>query len=254
MRPLVALLFGMLLLAGLAGASASGTASAGPVACGADVAGNGGYTYAGHQATRLGHGVRATISELRNPQVVSGHVAGWVGVGGPGQGPNSTDEWIQVGIASVPGAPSFLYAEITRPGRAPLFKLVEDMVPVGESRDVAVLEMSRRPEWWQVWVDGNPVTKPVHLPGSSERWAPIATAESWNGGKVACNGFSFRFEKVAVSHGRGGSWFAFASGHRFLDSGYSVRALSKTAPAGRQLARRLTGSAPAPYAFLASSS
>jgi hypothetical protein len=253
-RPLVTLFAGALLVAGLVGAS--GAANAGPTACGADVAGNGGYTYAGHQATRLGHGVRATISAVRSPEVVAGHVAGWVGVGGPGEGPGGTDEWIQVGIASVPDTPPFLYAEITRPGRAPLFKLVQDAVPVGESRRVAVLEMSRRPEWWKVWVDGTPVTKPVHLPGSSERWAPIATAESWNGGQVSCNRFSFRFERVSVSHGRGGSWFAFTPGYRFLDSGYRVRALAKASPAaGRQLARRLTaGSGPDPYAFVASSS
>jgi hypothetical protein len=251
LRPLLALVASALFLSVLVGASA--TASAGTATCGADVAGNGGYTYAGHQATRLGHGVRATITQVRSSEVVSGHVAGWVGVGGPGQGPNGTDEWIQVGIASMPGLPALLYAEVTRPGHTPQFMVLEDEVVVGDSRQVAVLEMSRRPERWRIWVDGEPVTKPIHLPGSSERWAPIATAESWNGGQVACNRFSFRFEQVSVSHGRGGSWFAFKPGYHFLDGDYKVRTLA-SAGADDGFARRLSGPGPDPYAFVASSS
>ena len=53
-------------------------------------------------------------------------------------------------------------------------------------------------------VDGQVVTDPVALGGSSGRWAPIATAESWNAGSPACNTFGFRFERVAVSYGGGG--------------------------------------------------
>ena len=30
----------------------------------------------------------------------SSHVAGWVGVGGPGLGPHGEDEWLQVGLAT----------------------------------------------------------------------------------------------------------------------------------------------------------
>jgi hypothetical protein len=190
---------------------------------------------------------------VRTPEVAAGHVAGWVGVGGPGQGVNGTDEWIQVGLASVPGSAPFLYAEITRPGKAPSFQLVEEDVPLGASRRVGVLEMAGRPNWWRVWVDGDPVTQPVFLRGSSLRWSPIATAESWNGGQGACNRFSFRFERVSVSRSLGGSWLQFQPGYKFLDSGYSVRTLAG-GESGEKLARRLSGTAPAPYAFLASSS
>ena len=250
LRHLLSLVVGTLLLAALVGAS--GTASARSAAC---ATGNGGYTYAGHQANRLGHGVRATITQMQVPDVASGHVAGWVGVGGPGQGPNGTDEWIQVGVASVPGIPSFLYAEVTRPGRAPQLMILEDEVVVGDSKRVAVLEMSRRAGWWRVWVDGSPATAPIRLRGSSGRWAPIATAESWNGGDAVCNAFSFRFEQVSVSHGRGGSWFEFKPGYHFLDGNYKVRTLA-SAGGTDQYTRRITGagSGPDPYAFLASSS
>ncbi len=251
-RPLLAVLVGALGVSTLVGAST--TASAGRSACGADLAGNGGYTYAGHQATRKGHGVRATISAIRAPEVAAGHVAGWVGLGGPGQGPNGTDMWLQVGLASMPGLGTVLYAEVTRAGRAPAFQLLEEGIQVGESRRLAVLEMSRRPEWWRVWVNGIPVTEPMHLRGSSERWAPIATAESFSGGQVACNRFGFRFERVSVSHGRGGSWFAFKPGYDFRDGNYRLRSLA-SAPAGGGPARTLSHEgSPLPYAFLAASS
>jgi hypothetical protein len=101
--------------------------------------------------------------------------------------------------------------------------------------------MSGRPGWWQVWVDGDPKTKPLRIEGSSGRWAPIATAESWDGGKGSCNRFAFRFERVSVSHGGGGSWHAFVPGYQFLDGGNQLRSLAESAPA-----------AP-PYAFVASS-
>jgi hypothetical protein len=251
-RVLIALVAGAFVAAALVGQSS--TATAGSKACGADVAGNGGYTYAGHQATHRGHGVRATITPTRALQVSAGHVAGWVGLGGPGQGVNGEDAWIQVGVASVHGTAPFLYAEITRGGRYPKFILLEDDVQIGQSKNVAVLEMGRRPGWWRVWVDGQAVTKPVKLRGSSGRWAPIATAESFNGGEVACNSFAFRFERVSVSYGGGGSWKPFESAHRFLDGNYQLRSLA-TAPAEAGVyARRLASkSSPLPYAFAASS-
>jgi hypothetical protein len=251
LRRLLSLLVGALLLTALAGTS--GKANAGSAACGTNVAGNGGYTYAGHQAVGAAHGVRATITQVRAPEVAAGHVAGWVGVGGPGQGVDGTDEWIQVGLASVPGDAPFLYAEITRPGRAPDFHLVEEDVALGASRQVAVLEMAGRPNWWRVWVDGDPVTQPVFLKGSSLRWSPIATAENWDGGQSTCNRFSFRFERVSVSTSLGGSWLQFKPGYKFLDTGYSVRTLAG-GESSEKLARTLSSAAPAPYAFVASSS
>ncbi len=231
----------------------SGTATA-DARCGVDVAGNGGYSYAGHQATDRGHGARAIITLTREAFVASGgQIAGWVGVGGPGQGLNGEDAWLQVGIAAIEQTAPFLYAEVTRGGRYPQLIIIERDLRVGQSRSVAVLEMAGRPGWWRVWVDGSPVTKPIRLRGSSGRWAPIAAAESFNGGKVQCNRFAFRFERVSVSNGPGGAWQTFQSGHRFLDGGNKLRSLA-TKPAeegSRQLLSR--SRAPQPYAFLASS-
>jgi len=246
---LLSVLVGAVTAAALVGASSSATAGR---ACG-NAAEDSGYAYAGHQATYRGHGVRATITPLRALSVSSGHVAGWVGVGGPGQGANGQDAWIQAGIASMPGMDPFIYAEVTREGRDPEFILIEQGVPVGRSHRIAVLEMSGRAGWWRVWVDDQPATDPVHLRGSSGRWAPIATAESWNGGEAACNAFSFRFERVSVSYGGGGSWRPFVTGHRFLDGGYKLRDLASAPAETGAYSRSLASDSVMPYAFVASS-
>jgi hypothetical protein len=248
-RPLLAVLVGALALASLIGASTRATAGGG---C-AEAAGRDGYAYAGHQATYRGHGVRATITTLSQPSVLAGHVAGWVGVGGPGQGVNGEDAWIQAGIASMPGMDPFVYTEVTHDGNDPEFTLVEQGVPVGRSHQIAVLEMSGRPGWWRVWIDGQAVTEPVRLRGSSGRWAPIATAESWNGGEGGCNSFGFRFERVSVSYGGGGSWRPFVAGHQFLDGGYRLHDLASAPAAAGAYDRSLENESVLPYAFVAAS-
>ena len=188
------------------------------------------YAYAGHQATRRSHGVRATIEVLGAPVVRAGHVAGWVGLGGRNQGPGGVDMWIQAGVASVPGDGAFVYAEIASPtGSVELRRLAAGPRP-GERRAVAVLEMSRRPDYWRVWIDGRPVTEPIHLPGSSGRWSPVATAESWGGGDAPCNRFTVRFEAVAVALRPGGAWAPFQSGYRYLDPGSSLKRIASPWP------------------------
>src|SRR3954447_8171146 len=84
--------------------------------------GSSGYTYAGLASADRTHGVAAKITALGAPGVQNGHVAGWVGVGGPKQGPNGADEWIQVGLSGFQGsADSSLYYEVTRAGGAPTY-------------------------------------------------------------------------------------------------------------------------------------
>ena len=154
----------------------------------------------------------------------------------------------------MPGMEPFLYAEVAQEGSDPEFVLLAEGVQVGQSHRIAALEMSGRAGWWRVWVDGAPATAPVRLRGSSGRWAPIATAESWNGRSAACNSFGFRFERVSVSYGGGGSWRPFVSGHRFLDEDNELRNLA-AAPAESGVYRRsLASVGPLPYAFVAASS
>src|SRR5262245_13248096 len=157
--PRILVLGALALLAALAG----GVASAGQQACGSGRHGSDGYAYAGHQSLARAHGVRARITVLEAPVVASGHAAAWIGVGGPGAGPNGEDEWLQVGIASLPGMEPLLYAEVTRPGAAPQFVSLDETAHVGEMQSLAVLEMSKRPGWWRVWVGGQPATAPIRL-------------------------------------------------------------------------------------------
>ena len=183
----------------------------GPQCCGAGSHGSNGYAYAGHQAKVKGHGVRARISLLTRPEVEAGHAAAWIGVGGPDSGPNGEDDGSR--SASRRSQPRSDAVRRDHPARrGPEFVPLEDSVPVGATRYLAVLEMNKQPGYWRVWVDGNPVTAPILLPGSSGRWQPIATAESWNGGQAICNRFAFRFERVGVAGWRGGSWHQFRPG------------------------------------------
>ena len=216
--------------------------------CGSAAHGSPGYAYAGFQHQTRTHGVRATLTARTATSVDQGHVAAWVGVGGPGQGPNGSSLWLQVGLASFPGSSGNLYYEVALPGEAPVFKLIEASVAPGTSRSVAVLEMSGRPNWWRVWAEGRPVSEPIHLAGSSRRWAPIATAEAWDGGSGVCNRFSFRFDRLEVAGSRGGSWKRFRSGFRFQDQGYRAELQTQ-----RQTGTRRTASATGATSMVAAS-
>jgi hypothetical protein len=177
-----------------------------------------GYSYAGVGAPENAYGISALISTL-NPldsfDVVNGHVAGWVGVGGPGEGPNGSDEWLQVGYAGFPSITgSDIYYEVALPGRYPTYHQVTAGVGFGTEAKMTVLEMHGRANWWRVWVNHKPVSAPIHLPDSHGRWMPIATAESWDGGTGgACNTFIYRFRRVSIAHAPGGGWHQLTGGY-----------------------------------------
>lgn len=247
------------LLAILVSAAAAVDAAASPRrVCGAE----GGYGYAGLQSLRRAHGVRATITALAPPYVESGHVAAWVGVGGPKQGPGGTDAWLQVGLAGfASSADSKLYYEVAEPGQRPRYHELLGRIDPGRQVRVAVLEMGRRPHHWRVWVEGVAVSEPIFLPRRGARWRPIATAETWDGGRQSCNGFGYRFDGLRVAGGRGGSWRRFRGGYRFEDPGYRVeqrrrgafRALATAVPVWQPgwWEERLRPAEPAPAAVSA---
>lgn len=207
---------GLLVLAAVA-------AGAAPAAAGQSGAcGRAGYSYAGFASAERAHGVRADVTALSEPAVADGHVAAWVGVGGAGEGPAGSDSWLQVGVSAIAGLDdSALYYEVVRPGMAPRYTFLGD-VHAGETYDVAVLEVNGRPGMWRVWVDGEARTPAIELPGSSGRWRPIATAETWDGGRRVCNRFDFSFGRVRVAASPGGSWRPFVGGQRFEDPGYRL--------------------------------
>ena len=196
-----------LCLVGILAAAAAPSA----VACGV-----GGYSYAGMSSPSHAYGIAATITPLTAPDVLSGHVAGWIGVGGPGKGPGGTDEWLQVGFSAFAGsAGNSLYYEVATPHGTARYHQLAAGLPNGRTARVAVVELRGRPGVWRVWVNGRPASRPVDLPGSHGRFAPVATAESWDGNTGgACNGFLYRFHGVAIAQRPGGGWAPLRSSDR----------------------------------------
>jgi hypothetical protein len=200
------------LLTGLSGLLAA-AAFAGVSAPSAMACAGGSYVYAGVAGDAPVAGVGASITPLPDDfQVRAGHIAGWVGVGGPGEGPNGTDEWIQVGFSAFPGSVgSDLYYEVARPGSTPVYHRVRAAVTPPAAMRVAVLEMHGRRDWWRVWVDGAPVSAPIYLPASDEQWRPVVTAESWDGGASTCNDFLYQFGSIRIASHPGGTWSPLAA-------------------------------------------
>jgi hypothetical protein len=224
-----------LVVAALAAAVAFGAAPA-AFACGSS-----GYTYAGLASQSKTHGVGARLTAIGGARVANGHVAGWVGVGGPGEGPNGKDEWIQVGFSGFQGSPnSDLYYEVTRAGSTPQYFEVEHALAPGTSRRLAVLEVANQPNAWRVWVDGKPVSKAIYLPKSHGAWRGIATAESWTTDKkLACNAFGYRFDDIQIAQQAGGGWRTLSNAlpiHTGVNKLLRPSASSFEAISGQQLA------------------
>jgi hypothetical protein len=200
-----------LLLATAAIAAAALASAAGAFACGNTT----GYSYAGMGAQYHAYGISAIITPLDAFDVFNGHVAGWVGVGGPGQGPNGSNEWLQVGYSGFPSViGSDIYYEVALPGRFPTYHQVSADAPAGTAAKLTVLEMRNRANWWRVWVNHEPVSPPIRLPESHDRWSPIATAESWDGGTGgSCYTFLYQFRHVSIAHSAGGGWHQLSGGY-----------------------------------------
>jgi hypothetical protein len=208
----------LLIVLAVAAVSLGGAATA--LACG-----QGGYSYAGLGAPNRAFGVSAVVTPLDEFAVLNGHVAGWVGVGGPGQGPGGSNEWLQIGLSGFPGITgSDVYYEVALPHRFPTYHQVATAVPAGKAVKVTVLEMRNRPNYWRVWLNRRAVSPPIYLPQSHDRWTPIATAESWDGGTGGtCNTFLYRFRHVAVAQSMGGGWHLLKSGYQISSSETRVR-------------------------------
>ncbi|HEX4520374.1 MAG TPA: hypothetical protein VH063_12405 [Gaiellaceae bacterium] len=217
--PILATLFLVFLVA--APAEGGSTTSA---ACGVQS-----FAYAGLEASTKAHGVSATLDPTLSPNVTDGHVGGWIGLGGVDDGPGGAAEWLQTGFAAFPqDNSSQMYYEVTVAGSAPQYVELAPSVAAGESHHFAVLEMANKNSWWRVWVDGKPVSPPIHLPGSHNAWYPQAVAENWNGGTGACNTYAYRFSDVSLAQNDGGVWRPLKVGYTFQDAGYHVIPISQT--------------------------
>jgi hypothetical protein len=180
------------------------------------------YAYAGAESARPAAGIAATLALVSAPKVKAGHVAAWVGVGGPGMGPHGADEWLQAGIAEVAGEAPVLYYEVTRPGDSGAHFVTLGPVAVGERHRIAVVEQDAARESWRVSIDGVRIAGSFVLPGSDGAFAPIATAENWDGGVAGtCNGYDFSFAKLALKS-RAGVWQPFDLTRILRDPAYEL--------------------------------
>jgi len=182
-----------------------------------------GYSYAGLYSPTKANGIAATISMLDSPAAVgeSNHVAGWIGVGGPGLGPHGADEWLQVGLATFGDSnEGRLYYELARPGHAPEYvELATGIVP-GIRVRVAVLELQFARDAWIV-VSPAGLAGPFYLPRSHDAWEPVATAESYAETR-RCNRYAYRFGRLELAH-PDGSWHTMRRAESLQDPGWKLR-------------------------------
>ena len=177
-----------------------------------------GYSYGGMQSLSPRRGISARIAATRISAVTSGHIAGWVGVGGAGQGLNGADEWLQIGISSVPGGQTAIYYEVAQPNARAAYTMVRP-VTIGEAHVLGVYEIA--PTVWVATVDGVPVMQPVMLPGSHGTWHGTATAESYDGGYTACNTYGIQFADLRVADFTG-LWMPMQHPQSFSNGGHSL--------------------------------
>ena len=186
------------------------------------------YSYAGLQSPAAVDGIEATVTAVGQPQVAWGHIGGWIGVGGPGQGPNGTDAWVQVGLSSfADDKGSRIYYEITVPRAKPRYVEVDTNVVPGESHRLAIRELPTARGWWRVLVDDRQVSVAVRMPGSHGHWKAQAFGESWNGGQSVCNVFDYTFAGVQVA--TAGSWLPLMGAQLVQDPAYRISRLPHAA-------------------------
>jgi hypothetical protein len=182
-----------------------------------------GYSYAGLYSPSKASGIAATISMLGEPAAFgsSSHVAGWVGVGGPGLGPHGEDEWLQVGLATFgDSSDGRLYYELAQPGHAPQYTELAGGIRPGEKLRVAVLELPFARDTWIV-VSPAAIAGPFYLPRSHLAWEPIATAESY-APTPRCNSHAYRFGRLQLAS-PDGTWRTMRRASILEDPGWRLR-------------------------------
>jgi hypothetical protein len=179
-----------------------------------------GYAYAGLVSPVRAYGISGTIASAAGPLVEGGHVAGWIGVGAPGEGPHGSDEWLQVGLNTIAGSPGKLYYETAGLTGIRYVELASS-IPAGRSYRLAVLEVTTHPDTWRVWVDGRPAGPPIRLPESHGTLTAMAMAERFDGGLPACDRYEYRFGGLSLVRAPGGAWsrLRLAAGRLVRDSG-----------------------------------
>ena len=182
-----------------------------------------GYSYAGLYSSSKASGIAGTISMLSEPAVAGGssHVAGWVGIGGPGMGPHGADEWLQVGLATFgDSSEGRLYYELAQPGSSPRYTELARGIRPGQKLRVAILELPFARDAWIV-VSPAGITGPFNLPRSHDAWEPVATAESY-ADSTRCNRHAYRFGRLQLAR-PDGTWQTMRRASTLEDPGWHLR-------------------------------
>src|SRR5262245_40797164 len=150
------------------------------------------------------------------PQVESGDVSGWIGVGRVGV--SGKRGVVRVGLLAQTDGAMQLYYEVRENGG--WVRHLGPQVQPGERHFVKVARSRNNAKRWRVLIDGNMVGPSLRL-GNDWKWLrAVATAESWDGGAPTCNQFRYAFGKVKVRNGRG--WRRVDTRHAVQDPGYKV--------------------------------
>jgi Polysaccharide lyase len=182
----------------------------------ADSCGNPGYSYAGVVTAKRTAGVRAMIKAPVAPQVDSGDVSGWIGVGRVGV----SGKWgvLRVGLLAQADSTMQLYYEVRRNGA--WVRHLGPQAQAGERHFVKVARSWRNPTRWRVLIDGKMVGHSMRL-GNGWKWLrAAATAESWDGGTATCNQFRYAFRKFKVKNSHG--WRGVHDRRLIQDPGYKI--------------------------------
>jgi hypothetical protein len=173
------------------------------------------YDYTGVQNATPSSGIRAVVSTVEAPDVRAGHVAGWVGVGGPGLGPGKTDEWVQVGYSAFPTGETQVYYEVALPNKPPTYHTVVASLSPDAKNQLGVLELGGENGSWRVLLNGQTVSPVITLPQSHGKFEPQALGETWNAGTTKCNVYGYAFGDVQVASKPGGSWVLAKAGYKW---------------------------------------
>jgi hypothetical protein len=176
------------------------------------------YDYSGVETAAATSGIRTDLTVVSTPEVKAGHVAGWVGVGGPGLGPSGTDEWVQIGYAGFDTGEDQIYYEDALPNKPPQYHTVVASVEPGAKNWMGVLESAQTKGSWQLWLNNKPVSPVIALPSSHGKFAPQAIGENWSGGTSQCNTYEYAFGSVQVASRPGGSWITGKAGQTWGDA------------------------------------
>jgi hypothetical protein len=171
------------------------------------------YDYTGVQNTGPSSGIRTYLTTVKKPDVKAGHVAGWVGVGGPGLGPHKTDEWVQVGYSAFTTGETQIYYEVAQPNKPPAYHTVVATLSPSAKNRVGVLEVHDGS--WEVLLNNKAVSPVISLPQSHDKFTPQALGETWNGGTTKCNVYGYGFGQVEVAQKPGGDWQSGKEGYRW---------------------------------------